>query len=102
LTPGDRDVHQRIGLLVESLKDDPVRANELFRYAWTMICVQRGLLRVIREIGTRDGVQLVLEEVSTGNRRVVSRPPGLEPELEPLAIRALARIMDVRPVARSA
>jgi hypothetical protein len=78
---------------VESVKDDRVRSHELFNYVWTMICVRRGLMRVVRELHTRDGAQLVVEEVKTGQHRLVIRPPELDSEVEGLAVQALARIL---------
>jgi hypothetical protein len=84
---------RRIDTLVESMKDDQTRSNQLFHYVWTMICVRRGLMRVVREISTPDGVRLVLEEVRTGNHRMVARPDELDPQIEGLAIQALSRIL---------
>jgi CxxC motif-containing protein len=100
VTAPQREVRDRIQLLVESVKGDPVRSNELFQYVWTMMCVRRGLLRVVREVTTRFGDQVVLEEVSTGNHRLVSRPYELDSDVESLAVQALARILEgVPPVA---
>jgi hypothetical protein len=93
LNQREREVRQRIADLVESVKDDQARSQELFHYVWTMMCVRRGLMRVVREAHTRDGMQLVLEEVKTGNHRLLSRPRGLDTEIEGLAVQALARIL---------
>ena len=100
MSVSDREVRSRIQSLVESVKDDPVRSSELFQYVWTMICVHRGLMRIVREIRSRDGAQLVLEEVKTGHHRLVSRPAQLDSEIEGLAVQALARILGEIPVAR--
>ncbi|HEX6507365.1 MAG TPA: hypothetical protein VF221_07015, partial [Chloroflexota bacterium] len=70
----EREIRQRIVQLVESVKDDQHRSQELFHYVWTMICVRRGLMRVVREVRTCDGTQLVLEEIKTGRHRMVPRP----------------------------
>lgn len=93
-------MRSRIQLLMESVKDDPVRSSELFQYVWTMICVRRGLMRIVREIRSRDGAQLVLEEVKTGHHRLIARPAELDSEIEGLAVQALARILGEIPVAR--
>jgi hypothetical protein len=98
LNETDRDMRNRIDTLVESVKDDPRRSNELFRYVWTMICVRRGLMRVVREVRTRDGMQLVLEEIKTGHHRLVARPDHLDSEMEGLAVQALTRILGELPV----
>jgi hypothetical protein len=100
MNASDREVRSRIQLLVESVKDDPVRSSELFQYVWTMICVRRGLMRVVREIRTRDGSQIVLEEVKTGHHRLIARPPELDTEVEGLAVQALTRILGELPVLR--
>jgi hypothetical protein len=100
LNQHDLDVRQRIETLVESVKDDQARSRQLFHYVWTMICVHRGLMRVVREIRTREGIQLVLEEVKTGRHRLVSRPFELDHEVEGLAVQALTKILgdiDVTP-----
>jgi hypothetical protein len=93
LNQHELDVRQRIETLVESVKDDQVRSRQLFHYVWTMICVHRGLMRVVREIRTREGIQLVLEEVKTGQHRLVSRPVELDHEVEGLAVQALTKIL---------
>lgn len=87
------EMRQRIETLVESVRDDQARSRQLFHYVWTMICVRRGLMRVVREVRTRDGVQLVLEEVKTGQHRLVSRPVELDHEVEGLAVQALTKIL---------
>ena len=96
----ERDIRQRIDMLVQSVKDDQTRSRQLFHYVWTMICVNRGLMRVVREVRMRDGTQLVLEEVKTGQHRLVSRPVELDGEVEGLAVQALTKILgdiDVAP-----
>lgn len=91
LDDGERQA--RISEFVESVRNDRDRSNELFHYVWTMICVRRGLMRVARETRVSGRVQLVLEEVRTGRTRVVYRPPELDPDIEDLAIDALARML---------
>lgn len=60
------------------------------------MCVKQGLLRVVGE--DSDGGQLILEEVRTGRCRRVLRPGDLDPDLEGLAVQALARILNtIRP-----
>lgn len=86
-------IRHRIASLVESVKDDRTRSNQLFQYVWSMMCVRRGLMRVVREVRTGGGLQLVLEEVKTGQRRLISRPDELDAEIEGLAVQALARIL---------
>jgi hypothetical protein len=83
----------RIAALVESVEDDQVRSRELFHYVWTMICVRRGLLRVVREVSLVGKVQVVLEEVKTGRQRLVSKPKEMDNEIEGLAVQALTRIL---------
>jgi hypothetical protein len=87
------EMRQRIETLVESVRDDQTRSRQLFHYVWTMICVHRGLMRVVREVRTREGIQLVLEEVKTGQHRLVSRPVELDREVEGLAVQALTKIL---------
>lgn len=91
---------QRIDELVESVQHDRERSNELFHYVWTMICVRRGLMRVVREVPSGGSVQIVLEEVCTGRFRTVTRPPSLDPQLEGLAVQALTRILGEIKVSR--
>ncbi len=87
------EVRQRIHDLVESVRDDQVRSQQLFHYVWTMICVRRGLMRVVREVRSQNGMQVVLEEVKTGQHRLVVRPRELDHEVEGLAIQALSKIL---------
>jgi hypothetical protein len=101
LSSDQRLMHERIGLMVEALKGDQSRSSDLFQYLWSMMCVRRGLLRVVREVPSRDGTQLILEEVATGNHRFVARPPQLEPELETLAVQALSRMLESRQHVRA-
>lgn len=86
-------MRRRITELVDSVRDDRTRSNELFHYLWTMMCVRRGLLRVVREIHSSGTTQLVLEEVRTGQQRMVTRPREIDSDLEGLAVQALARIL---------
>jgi hypothetical protein len=93
LTASELDMRRRIAALVESVEDDQVRSRELFHYVWTMICVRRGLLRVVREVSLVGKVQVVLEEVKTGRQRLVSKPKEMDSEIEGLAVQALTRIL---------
>jgi hypothetical protein len=93
MTPSERDKRARINELVEAVRSDRERSNELFHYVWTMICVRRGLMRVVRQTHVSGRVQLSLEEIRTGRTRVVYRPAELDPDIEDLAIDALARIL---------
>lgn len=104
LNQHEREVRQRIETLVESVKDDQARSQQLFHYVWTMICVHRGLMRVVREVRSREGIQLVLEEVKTGRHRLVSKPVELDHEVEGLAVQALTKILgdiNVAPTKRN-
>ena len=89
----DEERHLRISEFVESVRNDRDRSNEIFHYVWTMICVRRGLMRVVRETRVSGRVQLLLEEVRTGRNRLVYRPAELDPDIEDLAIDALARML---------
>lgn len=89
----EAEIRRRIETLVKSVKDDRLRSQQLFEYVWTMICVERGLLRVVRELSTNGTTQIVLEEVRTGNRRIVSRPSELDSEIEELAVQALMKML---------
>ncbi|GAC1444635.1 MAG: hypothetical protein NVSMB52_04150 [Chloroflexota bacterium] len=100
MSSSEVEIRHRIGAFVESIQDDQRRSHDLFNYIWAMICVRRGLLRVVREIRTHDGIQVVLEEVRTGRNRVVSRPFELDSDVEGLAVQALARILGEIKVAR--
>lgn len=93
VTPDELELKGKISALVESVKGDRVRSNQLFQYIWTMMCVRRGLMRVVREFDTSGTRQLVLEEVRTGQHRLVARPRELDRDLEGLAVQALARIL---------
>ncbi len=94
----DAEMRRRIETLVESVRDDRTRSHQLFQYVWTMICVRRGLMRVVREVTSSDGtVQLLVEEAKTGQRRLVSRPDELDAEIEGLAVQALARLLSGAP-----
>lgn len=91
------EVRQRIASLVDSVQDDRDRSQDLFQYVWAMMCVRRGLLRVVREVSTGSRHQLLLEEVRTGRQRVVVRPPELDGEIESLAVQAFAHIIGEIP-----
>ena len=101
LTEDRRQIQARIGLMVEAMKDDPSMSTELFQYLWSMLCVRRGLLRVVREVASRDGFNSCSRNV-TGNRRFVARPAHLEPEPGGAAVQALASMVENRPTMRSA
>lgn len=90
----DMEVRHRIAALVESVKDDRLKSHQLFQYVWTMICVRRGLMRVVREVGANGATHLLLEEVRSGERRLVARPAGLDADIEGLAVQALTRILN--------
>lgn len=94
--PAERQVLDRIHLLVDSVRDDPTQSSELFQYVWAMVCVREGLMRVVRETETRGGCQVVLEERATGNHRIVARPACLDLEVEGLAVQALSHILAAR------
>lgn len=83
----------RIASLVESVQDDQQQSQELFQYVWSMMCVRRGLLRIVREHPTDSGEGVLLEEVRTGSVRRVNRPREMDPDLEDLAVDALSRIL---------
>jgi hypothetical protein len=94
VTGDEAEIRRRIAELVDSVKDDRARSQELFRYVWTMMCVRRGLMRVVREVHSADGMHLIVEEVKTGEHRVVPRPRELDHEIEGLAVQALSHILD--------
>lgn len=87
------DIRQRINSLVEAVQADRARSYEFFGYIWTMMCVRRGLMRVVSETTTANEIQLVVEEVRTGHHRLVARPLELDVEIETLAVQALTRIL---------
>lgn len=93
MTADQVEVRRRIASLVESVQDDRLRSHQLFQYVWTMVCVRRGLMSIVREVNANGSIHLVVEEVRSGKRRLVPRPPELDPEVEALAVRALARIL---------
>lgn len=93
MTPGEAEVRSRIAALVESVGSDQDRSRELFHYIWSMICVRRGLLRVVREINGTGRTQILLEEVRTGRSRLITRPRDMDSEIEGLAVQALTRIL---------
>lgn len=87
------DLQHQIATVVEHAQEDPRRAHDLFNYAWTMVCVQRGLMRVVREIPVSGACQVVVEEIRSGRQRLVVKPLGLEGDVERLAVEAMARIL---------
>jgi hypothetical protein len=98
LSRDDTELQHHIAQLIESVKDDRIQTNQLFQYVWTLMCVRRGLMRVLRVVQGEGARQLVVEEIHTGRLRIVARPPGLDAEVEGLAVQALARILsDVKP-----
>lgn len=88
------DLQSRIDALVESVRGDDLRARHVFDYVWSMMCVNRGLMRVVRAVDGPEVTQLVLEEVRSGRHRVVSRPYGLDADIEGLAVEALFRMLE--------
>jgi hypothetical protein len=96
LTVAQGDLQRRIDDLLESVKGDRRAADELFQYTWTMVCVQRGLMRVVDEMRLEDRPQLVVEEVRSHRQHVVYRPIGIDPDVEKLAVSALARLLGSR------
>ena len=62
MTGREIEIRRRITSLVESVQDDQDRSQELVHYVWTMMCVERGLLRVVRREQSNGLVRLVLEE----------------------------------------
>jgi len=50
-------------------------------------------MRVVREFSTLEARHVVLEEIRNGRQRLVAKPVGLDPEIETLAVEALARIL---------
>jgi hypothetical protein len=90
---GQQELRRRIALLVEEMQGDHHRSHELFNYAWTMLCIEQNLMRVVRETWAHDTKCLVVEEVRSGRQHLVVRPSGLDAELEPLAVQALSHIL---------
>lgn len=99
VTGHELEIRRRIASLVESVQDDQNRSHELFQYVWTVMCVERGLLREVRREEAGGHTRLVLEEIHTGRHRLVTRPADLDDEIESLAVRALARILGLIKVA---
>ena len=71
MTAAPGTVQERIALLVSRIQDDRARSSELFNYTWTMLCVRRGLMRVVRETWVADTKQLVVEETRSGRQHIV-------------------------------
>lgn len=90
----DSQIRERIAQLLESVEGDVARSDQLFQYVWSMVCVQHGLLRIVREVDSDDTIQIVLEEVKTGNTRIVAKPRGIDDDVEVLAVRALDGILN--------
>lgn len=95
MTERDEEIRRRIARLVESVNSDRERSQGLFEYVWTMMCVEQGLLRIVRREEGKECTRLVLQEVQSGRLRVVTRPEQLDDDIEELAVQALARIMRV-------
>jgi hypothetical protein len=93
MTGCDATIHSRIASMVEQAEVDPSHAHDLFNYTWTMVCVQRGLLRVVSEAPATLPYQIVVEEVRSGRHRLVAKPQGLDGDVEQLAVKAMARIL---------
>jgi hypothetical protein len=90
------DVQMRIARLVDEGHQDRKRARDLFSYAWVMLCVRQGLMRVTREVSFGGETQLVVEETRTGNQRLVRRPRGLDADIEQLAVQAMGSMLGER------
>lgn len=88
------DTRRRIDRLVESVGRDRDQSNQLFQYVWTMVCVQRGLLRLVDKDPNEDGL-LEVEEVRTGRIRTILRPRDLDAQTERLAVLALSQMIDL-------
>lgn len=90
-------IRGRIARVVEQAQGEPRHAHDLFNYTWTMVCVQRGLLRIVREVPATHPCQIVVEEVRSGRYRLVAKPPGLDGDVEQLAVEAMSRILAGSP-----
>ena len=93
LTVDEVEIRRKIGDLLESVQHDRSKTQQFFQYLWTMMCVRRGLLRIVREVPSNGTIQFELEEVQTGQSRLVTRPADLDEELEGLAVQALGRML---------
>lgn len=93
MSEADGSLRARIASVVQGAEGDRTRTQDLFQYAWTMVCVQRGLMRVVREMTANDSSQLVVEEVRSGRLRMVAKPQGLDADVERLAVEAMATIL---------
>lgn len=94
---GDTSIQGRIASVVEQAQVDPRDAHDLFNYAWAMVCVQQGLLRIVRELPATNPRQVLVEEVRSGRHRLVAKPAGLDGDVELLAVKAMARILASSP-----
>lgn len=90
----ENDARRKIDGLLQSVQNDRARSNSLFQYLWTVMCVDRGLLRVVEERSQGDEF-LIVEEAGTGRRRRVPRPCQLDAYTEGLAVQALSRLIEV-------
>jgi hypothetical protein len=90
----ENDARRKIDGLLQSVQDDRARSNSLFQYLWTVMCIDRGLLRVVEE-RSQGGEFLIVEEAGTGRRRRVARPCQLDAYTEGLAVQALSRLIEV-------
>ncbi len=90
------DLRGRIANLVDSAQDDRAAGSRLFSYTWAMVCVDQGLMRVVREITLESESHLIVEEIRTGRQRVIAKPRDLDADVELLAVEAMARILQDR------
>lgn len=97
MTDCDAAIRKRIATVVDQAQGDPQHAHDLFNHTWTMVCVQRGLLRIVREVPATHPCQIVVEEVRSGRYRLVAKPPGLDGDVEQLAVEAMSRILAGSP-----
>lgn len=93
MTVCDATIRGQIASVVDQAQADPRRAHDLFNYTWAMVCVQQGLLRIVREVPAAHSPHIVVEEVRSGRHRLVAKPTGLGGDVEQLAIQAMARIL---------
>jgi hypothetical protein len=89
----DATLHDRIVMLVDSASDNRASTDQFFTYAWTMLCVRRGLMRVVREVSSNNRTHLIVEEARTGRLRVAVKPGGLDDDTEALAVQAFADML---------
>ncbi len=86
-------IRVRIAAVVQQAELDARHAHDLFNYTWAMVCVEQGLLRIVKDLPAAGPGQIVVEEVRSGRHRVVTKPLGLDGDVERLAVGAMARIL---------